>query len=185
MNVVRYQTRNSRRTWAVLLLLFVFFGGLFLDSAFGDFFLGDHALPNAVLVPLLLIPTVLVFAFKPFRAQLRSRFPTAWVRLLVYPVFFLLVPFILSISGRGWVAGASRLLAFKNVTIELDVQSVSRYEGRRTLCLQRLEVKRNAQVSTLCADPLIAKGQVSAGMRLVGLGIASPWGVHLQALQMP
>jgi hypothetical protein len=175
---------RHRGVVSLILLLVLAVGGLLLDSVFGNQFLAVHSIPTPVLAPMLIAPSALLIASTPLRAQVRSRYPTAWVRWLFWPAFILCLAGLLFISGHGWVAGASRLLARKQSTVELQVVTVGRYESRRKLCLQWVEVKYMEVKSQLCADPFLARGEVLAGKKLLAVGVASPLGLHIEALRL-
>lgn len=175
---------RHRGVVSLILLPILAVGGLLLDSVFRDQFLAAYSVPTAVLAPMLIAPSALLMTSTPMRAQVRSRYPTAWVRWLVWPAFILCVAGLLFISGQGWVAGASRLLARKQSVVELQVVSVGRYESRRTLCLQRVEVKYMDVKSRLCADPFLAQGEELAGKKLLAVGVTSPLGLHIEALRL-
>jgi hypothetical protein len=38
--------------------------------------------------------------------------------------------------------------------------------------------------SQLCADPFLARGEVLAGKKLLAVGVASPLGLHIEALRL-
>lgn len=167
------------------LLLVVAIGGLPLHTALGDRFLGEYSVRAAVVAPaLILLSVVILIAIEYRGSPLRQRYPTTWVRWLAWPLFTLTLAGLLFLSGRGWVAGASRLLAHESVAVELAVLSARRHETRRTLCLQYVDLKYKEGVERLCVDQLLVQGKVSAGDKLLAIGVASPLGVHLQALRL-
>lgn len=176
-------TTSRLRVSLMLLILLAILVGLPLHTSFNDQFFSVYTLPAMVVAPLLIGFVGLLMSTSIFLADLRRRFPTAWVRVLVWPAFVLILAAFLYMSVSGWIAATSRLFAHEPATIELDVLNVDRHETKQAICLQRIQVRYRERESRWCADPFVTQGEIRAGTRLQASGWSSPLGFHLEALR--
>lgn len=169
----------------MLAFLIAFFVGLMLEHIVGDGFFGHYAWRAAVLAPLLIALAATITTAAPMREAFWSRFPSTWSRCIAWPALTLCFAGLLALSGRGWIASVSRVLAHEERVVALTALSVERYETRRTLCLRRLGFKYRTGEEHVCADKMLPDGRLAPGDNILAIGAASPLGFHLKALRLP
>lgn len=160
--------------------------GLALHSFLGKQFLPAYSPPPAAIAIGLLVGALLLLsALESCAPFMRHRIPTAWLRWLAWPLFTLATAGVLYLSSQGWIAGTSRVLAHDEGFKELNVLGNRRYETRRALCLQYVELEYQRSAKEMCADGLLVDDRRVDGKSLLAKGLVSPLGFHVQQFRAP
>ncbi len=111
---------------------------------------------------------------------------TRWILWLAWPLFSLTCGAIWIGALNGWVMASSRFLALNDLTSrEVTLVSNEPYEGRRSRCANKAELKTSYTTKAACLDGLLSGGPISPGMRLQVFGHASPLGFHMVRIAPP
>ncbi|KPF70062.1 hypothetical protein IP84_04270 [beta proteobacterium AAP99] len=105
---------------------------------------------------------------------------TRWILWLAWPLFSLVCGAMWMGAVNGWLMASSRFLALNEISSrEVLLVSNQPYEGRRSRCSNKAELKTFYTTKSACLDDFLAGGPITPGMRLQVTGHASPLGFHI------
>lgn len=136
------------------------FGGLMLNLEVGSrfvFFHGERYTTASWWVALLLLPVLVWLMLKPrFRAEIRRRCPTGWVRrIILYPMSVALILGAVVTAPRGWIAAYTWAFGVEASPLPGHLAFVERHRPSAKGCDQRGTLRMQQHMSSLCLDALM------------------------------
>ncbi|MBB5204950.1 hypothetical protein HNQ51_002269 [Inhella inkyongensis] len=159
--------------------------GIVLSRVVGDEFIASYQLHPALMAPMLGFPAIVVGAWITRRLREARGLSSGVLGLAAFILFSGTVAGLLFLAAQGWVALTSTLLSQRPAVLKLTVLSVRRWESRRSVCQQYLELQHGRATENLCADDFPLSGKLIAGRQVEFVGVASPVGFHVQGLRNP
>jgi hypothetical protein len=157
--------------------------GLLLRVVLGAVFFPSWPLSERATFLLSVLASIaLLLTWKASPAVFASRFEVEAIRWLIWLAAALVFAGVTFLSGLGWVAGISRLLAVEQPVTYVSILLNERYETRRTLCVQRILIKIDNDLHWICADDWLATRRMEVGEALAIRSLKSPLGLHVQHL---